>query len=154
MCLAGKVKSYTMWLPFLHASTGYSGHFAFRRFKHGTRVSAEFLSNLCVSVLASQGGDPIVCIYTKCTHGPREFDFQSILCPGMRRWPGLPVMLTTRALVACGRAGHGGSCGKIALKPRPKPISSLFFCPLRLLWGKFPIVVLQLDIIIIMIMAY
>ena len=71
-------------------------------------------------------------------HGPREFDFQSMLCLGMRRWPGLPVPLTTRALVACGRAGRGGSCGKIALKPvaPPKLISSLFFCPLRLLWKK------------------
>ena len=52
-------------------------------------------------------------------HGPREFDFQSILRPGMCLFPGLPVLLTTRALEARGRAGPGGSCGKNALKPRP-----------------------------------
>ena len=55
---------------------------------------------------------------TKCNHayGPHEFDFQSILRPGMCLFPGLPVLLTTRALEARGRAGPGGSCGKTALK--------------------------------------
>ena len=43
---------------------------------------------------------------TKCPHGhvhaygPREFDFQSILRPGMCLFPGLPVPRTTRALAA------------------------------------------------------
>ena len=56
-------------------------------------------------------------VYIICTHGPPEFDFQSILC--MCLCPGFPAPRTTRALAACGRAGPGGSRGKIALKPRP-----------------------------------
>ena len=57
--------------------------------------------------------------YIICTHGPHEFDFQSILCLCMCLCTGLPAPRTTQALGACGRAGPGGSCGKIALKPRP-----------------------------------
>ena len=52
-------------------------------------------------------------------YGPCELDFQSTLRPGMHLFPGLPMPLITRALGARGRAGPRGSCGKIALKPRP-----------------------------------